>query len=1280
MQNQRIQSADPPPWGRLISPRQWLGLICCLLVLTLLAAALLHRDTLLRQTQALTNASQQLSEELDRSHGAVLGSLITLGVVHPLVKEALNSGVPPHPRSVLYQDFTAVIRHFRLDNMQVVNTQGMVVAYIDDEGSHHSVGSNRAARPFVSRTAAGLTSRDPVMGRRTGNRGIYLAAPVHAHVGKDSPVIGSLAVRAGLDDVDRLLRKQPEPAMLLSPDGLVYASNREEWLFKLLVPLSGEREKALRDSQQFGRLFASGQPESLRADYTPGEMRIGDRRFLVAEEPLDWDSQGSGWRLLVLRERTMAGEWLPALELVAALLAMGGMAIFFWLKRKHWRLVEEWMLAARDAELSALTAASHARLQRISESLPVAVFQYMQPRLGQGEPGFLFVGHPARELLGLSSESLLVDWRALLRQIHPGDKRAVLRALLRAGRDKQSLTIDYRINDAGEARWIRMSARCSEEVPGSVWTGYWLDVSVDVAHQAEMKLREQQLLSLLESAPGAIIVTSPDGELLFHNKRAQAMYALPTENVNALYVHPETCEALMARLRRDGYAYTDAEPMRRGDGEIFWARLTLSQGVFGNRRDAVFGWTDDITESKLAADALSQAREDAEQAARAKSDFLANMSHEIRTPMNGIMGLARLLGKQSLTPLQADYVKKIMNASQHLQRLLNDILDLSKIESGNMAIEQVPFGLDEVIQNIGTLVSEKIDEKGLEFLCRISPDVPRRLVGDPHRLGQLLINYVGNAIKFTEQGEVEIRISRVETQGLAPDQIQLLFEVRDTGIGLSDEQAERLFQKFSQADSSTTRKYGGTGLGLAINKSLAGMMGGEVGVHSTFGQGSVFWFSARLGLAPAPDAACQPLIDLRGSRVLVVDDNENARFVLLDLLHELRFEAEAVDSAARGIEVLRLAEVQGRPFDLVLMDWQMPGLDGLEACRQIRGLGLDAHGLRQVMVTAYGRQDLPEDLDDAGVYDVLFKPVTASALVDTMVRVLGDVRGANRLVIQPAEALSTREQSLHDELRRRAGARLLLVEDNDLNQMIAEELLKDEGFIVDLAKNGEQALARLSETDYDLVLMDMQMPVMDGITATRKIRAQSRFAALPIIAMTANVMQEDRVLAMEASMNDYVAKPIDPIHLWTVLLRWIPPRAARPVAREGRPEGVAGLGEGIENLDPRQGLRMMKGNEKLYTTILKKFCESQADSLDILTRALDAGDTPLALRTAHTLKGVAATIGAGPLSSLAGRIEEGLAQGESREALAVTLGAATQTLEALVVALRAHLAARDSAG
>ncbi len=1098
----------------LISTGTWLILVIVLLAMAVLSAALLRRDTLFRQAQDLAKANQQLAEQVDRSHGGLLGALITQGLIHPLVKDVLVSGERPHPRSALYQDFGAVIRHFKLDNMQVVDEHGVTVAYVDDEGSHHGVGTDRSARPFVARTLAGLTSRDPVMGRSSGVRGIYLAAPVRADVSEDSRVLGSVVVRTGLEDVDRLLQAQGDPVMLLSPDGLVYATNRKEWLFKLAEPLSGEQEVALRKSQQFGKLFAKGRPESLPASLTPGAGSIGGRRYIVSEEKLDWDNEGRGWRLLLLRERTYANEWAPAVRLAAGILLAGAFGMFVWRRRERWRLANERMRTARDGELRAVTEASHARLLRMSESLPCAVFQFLHPPARQGEPGFLFVGHPAREVLGLSSDELLADWRCHLRQVHPQDKRALIRVLLKAARNGQPLSIDYRVIQAGGERWIRMSARHADELQGAVWTGYWLDVSQEVAHHEDLKLREQQLLNLLESAPGAVIVTDVDGEVLFHNQRAYALYGLSTENDHALYVHPETRAALILALQRDGHAHADAEPMRRGDGSTFWASITLSQGTFDSRRDAVFGWSADITERKRAEDALLQAKEAAEAAVAARSAFLANMSHEIRTPMNAIIGLAHLTLGSGLSAQQREYVEKIHRSALGLLGIINDILDFSKIEAGKLTLEQADFEFDDVLNQLVTLNGERAAEKGLELVFEVDRAVPRQLRSDALRLGQVLINLLSNAVKFTASGEVVLTCRMA--QGMQDGAMALDLTVSDTGIGMTAEQAGRIFAPFSQADESMTRRFGGTGLGLSICKRLVDVAGGVLELESAVGRGSRFHFTWPVAPAATPRPFPALPAAYQGARVLLVTSHERTSTALAQLIGQIGL---ATDRAASVQQAMAMFSQDGH--QIILCDQDLPDGPGLALLRQLASP--DRQPLARILLTSHATEILRESAWGAGV-TLLPRPVTRSALREAL--------GIDAVDERPASV-----RGLATALR---GLRVLLVEDNEINQMVAGGLLEEIGVDMDVAENGRIALELLAAAEgaYDLILMDMQMPEMDGYEATRHIRANPQWDALPIIAMTAHAMAEHQQSCLDAGMNDYLSKPIDPVMLFQVLARW----------------------------------------------------------------------------------------------------------------------------------------------
>jgi signal transduction histidine kinase/CheY-like chemotaxis protein len=639
-----------------------------------------------------------------------------------------------------------------------------------------------------------------------------------------------------------------------------------------------------------------------------------------------------------------------------------------------------------------------------------------------------------------------------------------------------------------------------------------------------------------------------------------------------------------------------------------------------------------VRERIQTAQQLQIARDRADSANKAKGDFLANMSHEIRTPMNAIMGLSDLCLRTDLTSKQKDYLNKIHASSEALLGIINDILDFSKVEAGKLEIESIPFEIDAVLENLATVANVKTQEKGLELLFMRHPDVPDVLMGDPLRLGQILVNLTNNAVKFTEKGEIAVTIGLRERKD---DRITLEASVRDTGIGMTSEQLGKLFQSFSQADTSTTRKYGGTGLGLAISKRLVELMGGEIWVESEPGEGSKFSFTLQLRVGEGARVRTFDTVpNLRGMRAVVVDDNPTAREIISTYLESFSFKVEEAANAAELFKLVKRARV---PFDLIVMDWLMPGLTGTEAAEKVKIEIKPEKDPHIIMVSAFAAGDMSDKPGAQYVDKFLTKPVSPSHLFDAIMHAFGFKQ------VETARRKTTGGRGFDPELLKPIqGAEILLVEDNEINQQVARELLEQAKFRVEIANHGQEAIDKLALKRYDCVLMDVQMPVMDGFTATSVLREDPEFEDLPILAMTANATIEDRQRCLEAGMNEHIAKPISPALLFEALLKWIPPEE-RDVSDLGDSLGADSdpIPE-LEGIDIRAGIERLGGNAQAYRKLLLKFAENQAGAIGEIRDAVDGGDGTAAVRVAHTLKGVGGSLGATRLQSEAGKLESAL--------------------------------------
>jgi PAS domain S-box-containing protein len=914
----------------------------------------------------------------------------------------------------------------------------------------------------------------------------------------------------------------------------------------------------------------------------------------------------------------------------------------------------------------------HTSYQGLIENAPIGIFR------SSPEGRYLMVNTWLATMYGYDSGQDLMDsvqniYTQIL--VDQGEREAHLKRLEQGVVDRVEAR---RYRKDGSIIWVSLSMRAVRNQAGTVlyYEGFAHDVTERKTIRETLKRSEDFLQSALDGLSAHIALLDGQGDILLVNKAWREFAeqgGLAPELVAKHANYLQVCDkatggnsedaasfAQGIRLVLDGkqesfgMEYPCHSPTRR---RWYSGRVAILPGG-GPRRAVVVH--EDVSERMRAEEKLTEyaqelemknleldlALSQAQASTQAKGEFLANMSHEIRTPMNGVIGMTELLLDTALTDEQRRYAETIRASGDSLLSLINDILDFSKIEAGKLALETLNFNLLSLLDDVTDAMAGRAHEKGLELLCHVDPDVPVALSGDPGRLHQILNNLTSNAIKFTHKGEVAVRAGLAHA---GDEDCLLRFSVSDTGIGIPRDKAGMLFNKFSQVDASTTRQYGGTGLGLAISKQLAELMGGEIGVQSVQGQGSEFWFTVRLGLQPheARPVPPPPTI-LRGARVLIVDDNPTNCEILTMRMSIWGMRPFDVNDGQAALAALRRAVEKGDPFKIAVIDMQMPGMDGDTLGRAIKADPAIA-GTRMMMLTSMGTRGDARRFEEIGFAAYATKPVRHMDLFNMLSGMFAENGGTG------GQRIITRHTAREPIPHFAGGGRILLAEDNITNQQVALGILKKLGLSADGVANGEEALRALETIPYDVVLMDVQMPVLNGYEATRAIRSADSSVLnhkVPIIAMTANAMKGDREKCLEAGMDDYVSKPVMPPSLAEVLARWLPRDASGKPPRAvqeslGQPRDVEPAAEAVV-FDHAGLVHRMMDDEDMARAIALGFLGDIPKQIAALEGHLEAADVPAAERVAHSIKGAAANVCGEALREIAFEMEKAGKAGDTQ--------------------------------
>lgn len=888
--------------------------------------------------------------------------------------------------------------------------------------------------------------------------------------------------------------------------------------------------------------------------------------------------------------------------------------------RTHRDLVDRMTAGLRAERSEAAAAREREFLRSLLGSSPTAIATLARDgRVLAVNPAFTrLFGYQNDEIIGQSVNDLIVP---------PDQLSEALRLEGLVGKDGSIVTEQQRQRKDGSPVTVRISAARAAKGEGALFVLYD-DITTIKLTEIRLKEAEAQYRSLVETASDLVWQVDREGRWTFVNATGRQIYGLPPEamlgNPFTNQVHPDHLETDVAAFAEvlAGRELTDHETVHRDvRGES--RHLSFSARPLRDATGQVVGASGtarDVTERVLTRHALEKAREAAEQSALVKSAFLANMSHEIRTPMNGILGMVDLLLDTRLDGEQRQAAEMVRDSGESLMKIINDILDFSKIEAGRVELETIEFEPAALIESAARLLGVKAFERGLELHCEVDPSIPRVVLGDPGRIRQVLHNLVGNAIKFTHQGEVGVTARLVDGTG---DQARIRIGVRDTGIGIPTDKIKAIFEEFSQADVSTTRQYGGTGLGLSITSRLVSMMGGELTVVSTHGKGSEFSFSLVLPVVEDPsELPPGKPIALGGVPTLIIDDNATNRRIVREMLAPTGISADEAPDGATGLERLRAAHRGGRAYRLVILDGQMPDLDGFDVAQQIRN-DADLGSTRLMMLTSGGRPGDGQRCRDLGITGYLSKPTSRAELLETVVAVLrGEIPGAGKA------PLITR----HLIEEQRVKIRILLAEDNPVNQVVAATMLRKRGHEVVVVENGQLAVEAASRERFDVILMDVQMPVMDGLAATRAIQALPEMADLPIIAVTAHALQEERDRCLASGMSGYLSKPFKPHDLFAIVESWDTTVLPEPPAVAEAPDPPV-------DLTGFRAAMAEAGVAEAVEAMLDVFLGDVPGRMETLEAAIVAGDSREIEATAHAFKSAAGAIGAKRLAEVLTTIE-----------------------------------------